>query len=88
MTKQFCDICGHIAAATVVTSVKYPELSWTGYKSGQAGSGCDGRWTPRIEAYAKFKAEDFKESTTPDLCVECQAKILQQMAAEILKGRG
>lgn len=64
-----------------------PEKEWFGTKFNAGSISCvDGRWTPYAEARIIFELHDMPNSTknfNPDLCNNCIAGLLRQMADSI-----
>lgn len=88
MTKHFCDLCGESAVEHWPSlKAKLPDKEWFGTKFSSGSISCvDGRWTPQVEARMIFELHDMPNSTknyNPDLCFNCIAGLLRQMADSI-----
>lgn len=92
MTKNFCDLCGEPALPFYPEmKVVFPDLAWTGVKMSPGCSGViEGTWTPYIKAGIVFEHHDTPRSVRsahPDLCGDCIAKLMTQMAVGVAGSR-
>lgn len=89
MRKEFCDLCGQPACDMwPILRVTFPELKWTGIKFDPGSvANVEGTYEPRIEARLIFDSINASQRMTsphrPDLCPNCIAGLLRQMADSI-----